>query len=174
MTTKTRPRRRTRPAKPTPTVNLRKPLPTRPQTSTTPGITPTEQAEIRAALAATSAGIRIPVLAWHATSPTTALYSTPRGGHIHHDPNNPTPFTAYTPCARGTHHATPITNQADLTAAAHEADHCPGHGHAAWPDQIRLTPVMALGADPNPESSGETTQPLNITTLNAPVETRPR
>ena len=140
------------------TVDLRKPLPTRDTTPNPTGIAPSELAEIRAALAATAAGIRVPVLAWTATTNHSARYDTPTGAHLIHNPAHHPPITAYTPCRRGAHHTQPVHGPADLHTANRDAATCTtDHGTSVWPDLVYLPrTVYALGAAPTRNDNTQT------------------
>ncbi|MFD9721055.1 hypothetical protein [Streptomyces sp. NPDC059076] len=148
--TRTKPRRRTRRAKATttpttsrPTVDLRHRLPTRPIVGP-----PTELqlTEARAVLAAATARLPIPSLAWLAAPNGTAYAQLRDATLLHHTPTAHAPFTAHIPCpngARHTHHIHDLTtlNQARAEVAACTTQHGTDDNAQALTRGVQPTPA---------------------------------
>jgi hypothetical protein len=102
----------TAPPKPTTTlVDLRHPLPVRRRLFVGP-MGATEQAAVRAALAAASARLPIPVRTWNGSTAQLA-----DGTLLIHNPGPDRLFTAHIACRHGAIHGTPISSLRDLGEA---------------------------------------------------------
>ncbi|MGA4867514.1 hypothetical protein ACPB9J_33310 [Streptomyces lavendulocolor] len=185
MSTKTRTRRNRKPKTSRPqnhptVVDLRHPLPTRPITGPRSTL---ETAEARAALAAAWCRLPIPVLAWHATTPSAVNAHLSDGTLLVHTGREIADagdrFTAWTPCPGGAHHAATVTDHASLTAARRHAAHCTSP-HTSDDATTALTRGVQTPPtrDPAPvrnladafRHDAERTQELDLTALRAAAD----
>ena len=155
---KTAARKRT--TKPTPTVNLRKPLQIREPAPTDEFLT---EAQTRAAYTLALAGLSLSIRAWRDNGDGSATFPFHSGARITYTPNTVPALTAHTPCARGAHHTDPITTVADLHAASHRARHCRTlHGHTTWPDMVHLQLPAATGHPHSIPTRNDVTQTIRL------------
>ncbi|MFR9794177.1 hypothetical protein ACL07V_37080 [Streptomyces sp. MB22_4] len=150
------------------TVDLRHPLPVRRRAIVGP-MGATEQAAIRAALAAASARLPIPVSAWH--GPTAHLHD---GTVLTHTPAHATTdqqptFHAAIRCPHGAVHAYTIHTTQELDRARQLTAGCNQRTEPITPDVV----VRALGdALTRARAAAADTQPLDTTEIHAGLTTR--
>ncbi|MFD9004468.1 hypothetical protein ACFV0T_26505 [Streptomyces sp. NPDC059582] len=133
------------------TVDSRKPLTVRRRLFVGP-MGPTEQAAIRAALAAASTRIPVPVRAWNGSTANLA-----DGTLLIHNPGPDRIFTAHIACRHGAIHGWPITTHTDLREAravthACERDHTTQTGDDALDWDKAITRGVGPVATPKPSA----------------------
>lgn len=169
MSTKTRTRRTPKKPRPrtlhvtTKPVDLRHPLPIRTAPDTEFITTPA----IRAAYAARLASLPLlPIRAWHAAPDGTATAELDDHTLLVHAGGHHTPFTAWTPCVNGAHHARPVDGPASLHTARTDAADCTHTHGTPVPAPASAPAVRTLGdALAHPAASNADTQALDLTEL---------
>lgn len=157
------------PVNPSTIVDLRRPLPTRRRVFVGP-MGATEQAAIRAALAAASARLPVPVRSWH--GPTAHLHD---GTILTHTPAHATTdqtptFHAAIRCPHGAVHAYTIHTTQELQQARQLTAQCNQRTEPITPDIV----VRALGdALTRARAAAADTQPLDTKQIRAGLTARP-